>query len=139
MLNNDNMITVHIEIHAPLDKVWEYWTLPEHIVHWNFASDDWHCPEAKNDLISGGTFTYRMEAKDGSMGFDFEGTYTEIEERKFIAYKMSDGRKVMINFEIQGDRVTLSEAFEAEGSNSDELQRLGWQAILVNFKTYVEQ
>lgn len=132
------MITVETTIKAPLSKVWENWTKSEHITNWNFASDEWHCPTASNDLKSGGKFNWRMEAKDGSMGFDFIGIYDQIKDKELITYKMSDGRKVEITFiEINGE-VKLSESFEAEGTNADEMQRAGWQAILSNFKKYVE-
>ncbi len=132
------MIAVEIEIEATIEQVWDAWTNPEAITQWNVASDEWSCPSAINNLTSGGEFVYRMEAKDGSMGFDFTGTYDEIVNGKSISYKMSDGRKVEIKLTAQGNSVKLTEAFEAEGSNSDEQQRLGWQAILENFKKYVE-
>ena len=133
------MITVETEVEASLDKVWDAWTNPDSITQWNFANNEWFCPSAINNLKEGGEFVYRMEAKDGSMGFDFTGTYERIEDRKSITYKMSDGRNVEINFSKQGDSVKVTEAFEAEGTNSDEQQRLGWQAILRNFKKYVEE
>lgn len=132
------MITVETEIDATIDKVWDAWTDPEAITQWNFATDEWCCPSAVNDLKPGGEFVFRMEAKDGSMGFDFTGTYDTIVNKESISYKMSDGRKVEINFIQQENSVKLTEGFEAEGSNSDEQQRLGWQAILGNFKKYVE-
>jgi len=132
------MITVQTLVNAPIEKVWEYWTNPEHITNWNFASEDWHCPTASNDIKTGGELNWRMEAKDGSMGFDFTGTYDQVEEHKLITYKLSDGRKVEIHFSEIDDQVQLSESFEAEGINSDEMQRAGWQAILENFKKYVE-
>lgn len=132
------MITVETEIEASLEEVWNAWTNPESITQWNFANDEWSCPSAINNLISGGEFVYRMEAKDGSMGFDFTGTYDHIVDKKSICYRMSDGRKVEIKFTQQGSSVKLTEAFEAEGSSSDEQQRLGWQAILGNFKKHVE-
>ncbi len=132
------MITVETHIKAPIINVWECWTKPDHIINWNFASVEWHCPKATNDLQSGGKFNWRMEAKDDSMGFDFAGVYDHINEYESIIYTMSDGRKVEIRFtEINGE-VKLSESFEAEGTNSDEMQRAGWQAILNNFKNYVE-
>jgi len=132
------MITVETTIKAPISKVWEHWTKTEHITNWNFASDEWHCPTAKNDLQSGGEFNWRMEAKDQSMGFDFTGIYDQVKEYELITYNMSDGRKVEIKFDEIGDEVCLSESFEAEGTNSDEMQKLGWQSILGNFKEYVE-
>ncbi len=133
------MITVQTTIKAPIKKVWECWTNADHIINWNFASDEWHCPKASNDLKSGGEFNWRMEAKDGSMGFDFTGVYEQIKENELITYKMSDGRKVEIKFTELNDEVKLSESFEAEGINSDEMQRAGWQAILENFKIHVER
>lgn len=133
------MITVQTIISAPITEVWKYWTMAEHIVNWNFASDDWCCPAAINNLQVGGELNWRMEAKDGSMGFDFTGIYDEIQEKKLIKYTLSDGRKVEIRFEEVDDEVRLLEAFEGEETNSDELQRAGWQSILGNFKKYVEQ
>ncbi|EPR65679.1 SRPBCC domain-containing protein [Cyclobacterium qasimii] len=131
-------ITVKTSIKARVEKVWECWTKPAHIIHWNFASPEWTCPSAINDLQPNGVFNWRMEAKNGSMGFDFTGVYSEVKENELIAYKMSDGRKVEIRFIVSGDEVELLETFEAEGTNADEQQRLGWQAILDNFKNYVE-
>ena len=132
------MIIVKTSVSAPLTKVWEYWTLPEHITQWNFASDEWCCPAATNELKPGGSFVWRMEAKDGSMGFDFAGTYVEIEEGKRIAYQIADGRRVEIDFSEDGEMVKIREAFEAEGMHTKEQQRAGWQAILENFKQYAE-
>lgn len=132
------MITIETTIKAPISKVWSYWTDPEHIMNWNFASDEWHCPNATNKLRPGETFNWRMEAKDGSIGFDFSGIYEQVIENKLITYKMSDGRKVEIRFSEMGDKIKLSESFEAEGTNSDDMQRAGWQSILDNFKKYVE-
>ncbi len=131
-------ITVETTIMAPVEKVWEYWTAPEHITQWNFAADEWRCPRAENDLRPGGKFNWRMEAKDGSMGFDFTGTYDQVIDKELITYQMTDGRAVQIRFAANGNEVNLSESFEAEGSHSDEQQRAGWQAILNNFKLYVE-
>jgi uncharacterized protein YndB with AHSA1/START domain len=131
-------ITVESTIKAPLEKVWNYWTLPEHIVHWNFASDDWCSPRAENDLRVGGKFMSRMEAKDGSYGFDFSGEYTQVKPRELIEYTMADGRKVIIDFTENGGETKLVETFEAEDTHSIDLQRGGWQSILDNFKKYVE-
>ncbi len=131
-------ITVKTSVQAEIDKVWNYWTEPKHITNWNFATDEWTCPSAENDLKPNGTFSWRMEAKDGSMGFDFEGTYEKIVDKELISYKMSDGRKVDIEFTQNGNEIQVSETFDAEGTNSDEQQRAGWQAILGNFKKYVE-
>ena len=130
------MITVETTIKAPLSKVWESWTKPEHIVHWNFASNEWHCPTAINDLKPGEDFNWRMEAKDNRIGFDFTGVYDQIIENELITYNISDGRKVEIQFTELSGEIKLSESFEAEGTNSDEMQRAGWQAILENFKRY---
>ena len=133
-------ITVEVFIEAPREKVWEYWTLPEHSMHWNFASDDWCSPRATNDLRVGGKFNVRMEARDGSMGFDFEGTYTLVEEYKKIKYTMvgDDAREVSVEFVPQADGLRVVETFDAEAENSLEMQKSGWQAILDNFKKYVE-
>jgi uncharacterized protein YndB with AHSA1/START domain len=137
MKPNDK-ITIETTINAPIDLVWKLWTSPEHIINWNFATTEWCCPSAVNDLKQGGEFKWRMEAKDGSMGFDFTGTYQQIKENELITYKMSDDRAVSIDFSIEGESVKIVESFEAEGTNSDEQQRAGWQAILDNFKKYVE-
>lgn len=131
-------ITVENIIHAPVTKVWEYWTKPEHIVKWNNASDDWHTPWAKNDLRSGGRFVSRMEAKDGSFGFDFCGVYDAVTENEYIENTLDDGRKVQITFTAQGSNTSVVESFEPENINSLELQKGGWQAILDNFKKYTE-
>jgi uncharacterized protein YndB with AHSA1/START domain len=132
-------ITIHASINAPVDKVWKLYTEPEHIMKWNNASDDWHTPKAENDLRVGGKFLSRMEAKDGSTGFDFEGIYDEVETNKRMAFSMSDGRKVTVNFAgvSQGTRVSIT--FDAEEENPIEMQRQGWQAILNNLKKYVEE
>jgi uncharacterized protein YndB with AHSA1/START domain len=131
-------ITVQNTVNAPVDRVWVYWTSPEHIVNWCAASDDWHTPWAENDLRAGGRFVSRMEAKDGSIGFDFGGVYDEVKPNKLISYTMDDGRKVIIHFNVTGTHTTVEENFEAEDVNSVEMQRGGWQAILDNFKRYVE-
>ncbi len=131
-------ITVSATVNVPLKKVWQFWTLPEHITQWNFASEDWHAPKAENDLRAGGKFSSRMEAKDGSFGFDFWGVYDEIKENELIAYTMGDGRKAKISFINEGNTTKVIETFEAESENSIELQQGGWQAILNNFKKYSE-
>lgn len=131
-------ISIYITINASIEKVWDYWTNPKHIVNWNNASDDWHTPSAKNDLKVGGKFTSTMAAKDGSMSFDFEGTYSEIETYKKIVYQMTDGRSVSVSFYVIDGKVIITETFEPEMQNSLELQRGGWQAILTNFKKYTE-
>jgi uncharacterized protein YndB with AHSA1/START domain len=138
MENQPISITVQNNVEAPVEKVWQLWTAPEHITKWCAASDDWHAPHATNDVRTGGTFTTRMEAKDGSFGFDFEGTYDEVKEHETIAYTMSDGRKVKIIFSPVGNGTRVVETFDAESTNSVEMQQGGWQAILDNFKRYVE-
>ncbi len=132
-------ITISARINAPVEKVWEFFTDPKHIMAWNFASPDWHAPRAENNVVVGGRFVSRMEAKDGSAGFDFGGTYTEVEKNKTLAYTM-DGvdRKVHVSFESVEGSTQIEETFDAETENSLERQRQGWQSILDNFKKYVE-
>ena len=125
-------------INAPVEKVWQYWTDPKHITQWNKASEDWHTPRAENDLRVGGSFLSRMEAKDGSWGFDFTGTYTQVQEHQQIAYTLEDDRKVQIIFSAQDQKTIVTEIFDAEKTHSIEMQQTGWQAILDNFKNYVE-
>jgi uncharacterized protein YndB with AHSA1/START domain len=131
-------IIVDVTVEAPVEKVWECWTEPKHIMQWNTASDDWHTPRATTDLKEGGTFTARMEAKDGSTGFDFQGTFKKVVPHKKLEYVMEDGRMVSITFEGQGVKTRLTETFDAEGENPVEMQRQGWQSILNNFKKYTE-
>ena len=138
METGSTIITVSAIVKASVKKVWQYWTEPQHIMQWNNASDDWHTPKAENDLREGGTFSTRMEAKDGSFGFDFGGVYDKIKEHELIEYTIGDGRKVKIVFSTNGNETTVVESFEAETENSIELQQGGWQAILNNFKKYVE-
>ena len=135
---NKTSITVENTINAPVEKVWDYWTKPEHITKWNNASDDWHTPRAENDLRVGGSFTSRMEAKDGSMGFDFGGVYDEVKNNEYLEYTMGDGRKVIITFTGNGNSTKVVEKFDAERTNPVEMQRTGWQNILDNFKKYTE-
>lgn len=132
-------ITVETTVQADVDKVWEYWNAPEHIIQWCSATPEWHTPRATNDLRTGGNFSSRMEAKDGSMGFDFGGVYDDVKTNSLIAYTMGDGRKVMIIFNSDGNTTTLTETFEAEDQNPVEMQRAGWQSILNNFKDYTER
>jgi len=132
------MITVRSNINAPIDKVWECWTNPEHITKWCFASPDWHTPYAENDLRKGGKFKSTMAAKDGSMSFDFEGEYTLVNQNKDIQYVMADGRKVEVSFKETSNGVEIIESFDPETLNPEEMQRGGWQAILDNFKKYTE-
>lgn len=136
---NNKKITVKTTVHGPVQKVWEYWTEPKHITKWNNASDDWHTPIAENDLSVGGKFLTRMEAKDGSFGFDFGGIYDEVKLNEVISYTMGDGRKVNVTFKGQGNETEVIETFDAETTNPIEMQQAGWQAILDNFKKYVEQ
>lgn len=131
-------VTVQAAIAAPIEKVWKCWSDPEHIKGWNHASDEWHTPHAENDLRVGGSFIYRMEAKDGSMGFDFYGVYDKVIYHKHISYTLGDHRKVCIDFSSADDTTQVIETFEAEDTNPIELQRAGWQAILNNFKKYSE-
>ena len=131
-------ITIEATINALVEKVWEFWTQPEHITLWNFASPDWHSPWAKRDLRVGGKFSSRMEAKDGSFGFEFEGVFTVVNLNKRIEYTMFDNRKAIVVFENQANATRVIETFDAENINSIELQRGGWQAILNNFKEYAE-
>lgn len=138
-MEDKQIITIKAKVNASVEKVWRYWTEPEHIKKWNNASEDWHTPLAENDLRSGGKFLSRMEAKDGSFGFDFVGIYDEVELYKAIAYTLDDGRKVRINFTVRESFTEITEAFEAESTNSIEMQQSGWQAILDNFKKYAER
>lgn len=131
-------ITVKATVNASVKKVWECWTEPKHIKKWNGASGDWHTPFAENDLSIGGKFLSRMEAKDGSFGFDFTGTYDEVQLYEIIAYTLEDGRKVEITFTVRDDKTEIIETFEAEDTHSIEQQKQGWQAILDNFKKYTE-
>lgn len=132
------MITVETLINAPIDKVWQYWTEPQHIMKWNNASDDWHTPHAENDLRVGGRFLSTMAAKDGSFSFDFSGVYDEVIVLQIIAYTLADDRKVKILFSEQNGQTQVIESFQPESMNAPELQQQGWQAILNNFKKYVE-
>ena len=131
-------ITIDATISANAKKVWDFFTKPEHITKWNYASDDWHCPDAENDLRVGGKLKSRMEAKDGSSGFDFEAVYDEVINQKKIAYTIADGRKVIIYFENLDGKTKVTTTFESDNEYSIEMQRSGWQAIQDNFKKYVE-
>jgi len=132
------LVSIETTVKAPVEKVWRLWTTPEHITNWYYASDEWHAPKAENDLCNGGRFLTRMEAKDGSFGFDFEGVYDEVQMNTRIAYTLGDGRTVETCF-IAGEIETkVFQTFEAETQNSIEMQRTGWQAILNNFRKYAE-
>ena len=132
-------ITVESTINAPVDKVWKYWTEPQHITQWCQASDDWHAPYAENDLKVDGQFKTTMAAKDGSFSFDFGGVYTRVDEHKAIEYTLGDNRKVQIYFTPGNNSTHVVETFEAENTHSVEMQKGGWQAILDNFKKYTEE
>lgn len=132
-------ITVEVTVNAGIEKVWEYWTSPEHITKWAFADETWEAPYAENDLKTDGRFLTKMSAKDGSSGFDFTGVYTNVVPMEKIEYTMDDGRTVAIDFQKIGDgSVRVVEEFEMENENSEELQRSGWQAFMNNFKKHVE-
>ncbi len=133
-----SQITIEALVAASPEQVWRCWTEPDHIVKWNFANDDWCCPRAENDLRVGGKYNARMEAKDGSFGFDLEATYDEVQANKRIAYTMTDGRVAITDFEELDASTRVTTLFDAEEQNSIEMQRDGWQAILNNFKKYVE-
>lgn len=133
-----NSVTIQATVNTSPEKVWIYWTSPEHIVNWNSASDDWHCPSAKNDLREDGRFSYRMESRDGRQGFDFSGTYDEIKPNQRIHYTLDDGRRVLTTFREKDGKTDIVSVFEAENTFPEEVQKDGWQAILDAFKNYVE-
>lgn len=135
----DTTIQIAASILSPLSKVWAHWTEPKHITKWNFAIPEWHCPSATNDLKVGGKYQARMEAKDGSFGFDFEAIYDEVIPQKKLTYTMTDGRKVTTTFEQNGDATIVTTVFVAETQNPIEMQKSGWQSILNNFKKYTEE
>lgn len=133
------MITVSIVIkNKTIAEVWDYFTNPKHVIHWNYAGDDWHCPKAENDLEVGKSFNYTMAAKNGEMSFDFTGIYTEIEPLSKISYVLADDRKIFVTFSETENSIKLVEKFDPETENSEELQQTGWQMILDNFKKYIE-
>jgi uncharacterized protein YndB with AHSA1/START domain len=131
-------ISIETEVKASLTTVWNAWVNPEDITRWNFAIDQWHCPKADIDLAVGGKFNYRMEARDGSMGFDFGGTFTEISLHKSIRFELEDSRVVTVEFIETAEGVRVIETFDAEDEHSAEQQKQGWQSILNQFKKYVE-
>jgi uncharacterized protein YndB with AHSA1/START domain len=132
-------ITVTALVHKPLADVWNTWTDAKHIMQWNAATDDWHCPKAENDLRTGGKFSSTMAARDGSFSFDFEGVYDDVQPYERIAYTMADGRTCEILFTEENGGTRVMESFDAESQNPVEMQRGGWQAILDRFKAYAEQ
>lgn len=136
---NKTVITVENTVNAPVEKVWQFWTSPEHITKWNSASPDWHTPWAENDLRTGGAFKSRMEARDGSFGFEFGGVYDEVTTHERLRYTMGDGRQVDVQFTADGNSTKVVESFDAENQHSHEMQKSGWQAILDNFKKYTEE
>ena len=129
-------IEIAVTVKNRLPLVWEAWTDPDHIRNWNFASPKWYCPCACIDLRPGGAFTYRMEARDGSVGFDFSGTYTQVEEGKLIAFELTDHRRVQVSFTPQAEGVLVLQRFDPDKENPRDLQREGWQAIMDNFRYY---
>ncbi|MBE2289292.1 MAG: SRPBCC domain-containing protein [Chitinophagaceae bacterium] len=138
MEQGNKKITITASINESAEQVWTCWNEPKHITQWCSASPDWHTPRAENDLRIGGRFLTRMEAKDGSFGFDFSGTYTDVVNHKYIAYTLDDNRTVSIQFDTQDGVTNVEETFEMENENPEEMQRMGWQAILDKFKNYVE-
>lgn len=135
---NNQTITIETTIEVPVQKAWEFWTTPQHIEKWNNASDDWHTPHVENDLRVGGSFKARMEAKDGSVGFDFTGVYNQVKENEYIEYTIGDGRVVKISFTPVANKTKVVEVFDAENTHPVEVQKNGWQAILGNYKKYTE-
>lgn len=133
------VLTIDTIVKSSIENVWNAYTEPQHIVNWNFASSDWHCPKAENDMKIGGKYSARMEAKDGSFGFDFVAVYDEIIPQQKITYTMEDGRKVTTVFENLNDKTKVTTTFEAENQNPIDMQKAGWQAILNNFKHYTER
>lgn len=131
-------ITVQATIHADVKKVWDYYTNPNHIIHWNFADPSWHCPRAENDMQIGGTYKARMEARDGSFGFDFEAVYTDISEGKYFTYEFG-GRTATVQFNDLGSETEVVVSFDPENEHPVDMQQAGWQAILNNFKAYTER
>lgn len=131
-------IKIETAINSSPDKAWDYYTTPDHITQWNFATDTWCCPWAENDMRLGGKYRARMEARDGSFGFDFEAVYDAIEPKKHFSYTMPDNRNVVVKFAQHENDTLVSIEFDAENENPIEMQRDGWQAILNNFKKYVE-
>lgn len=136
MINDE--ITIEALVEAPVERVWQRWTEPDHITQWNFASDDWCCPSAENDLTPGGRYRARMEAMDGSFGFDLEGVYDEVTVHQKLSYTMTDGRRVTTVFHVEGGATRVKTTFDAEKENPVDMQRQGWQSILNNFARYAE-
>lgn len=135
---NPTKITVQASLKADSKKAWDYYTNPKHITQWNFADPSWHCPSASNDLRIGGIYNARMEAKDGSFGFDFKAEYTQLEPGKSLSYKMEDGREASVKFQEKNGQTDVTVQFDAENQNPVEMQQGGWQAILNSYKLYTE-
>ncbi|HTN47430.1 MAG TPA: SRPBCC family protein [Flavipsychrobacter sp.] len=131
-------LTVSTTVDKDINTVWDCYTQPQHITQWNFATDDWQCPTAENDLQAGGKYKARMEAKDGSFGFDFEAIYDEVEDKKKLAYTMTDGRQAITDFKDVNGKTIVTTAFDPESVNPVEMQQQGWQMILENFRKYSE-
>ncbi len=136
---SEGKIEIESKINAELDRVWEYWTKPEHITKWNKASEDWLCPNAENDLKEGGKFKYRMESQDGKVGFDFAGTYKEVKEKEKLTYELEDGRNAEVTFSEEDGNVRIKEILDTEDENLVDQQEQGWKSILQSFKAYTEE
>lgn len=136
---SEGKIEIESKINAELDRVWEYWTKPEHITKWNKASEDWLCPNAENDLKQGGKFKYRMESQDGKVGFDFAGTYKEVREKEKLTYELEDGRNAEVTFSEEDGAVMIKEILDTEDDNPVDQQEQGWKSILQSFKAYTEE
>lgn len=139
MENFNEVITISEFVRKPVEEVWEYFTNPLHIINWNFATDNWYCPHAENELKANGKFSYTMSSKDGKISFNFSGTFKEIIYLKYISYYLDDGRFVEISFDQAPQGVLIKQTFEAEKVYPIELQKNGWQAIFKNFRIYVER
>lgn len=138
-LSGDNTVNIEVVVRCDLKSAWDLWTDPAHVIHWNAASDDWHTPRAKSDLKPGGRFVYRMESRDGKMGFDFGGVYDKVVVGDSLAYTLDDGRKARIEFNaLDSETTSITQAFEIENTYPKEVQKKGWQAIMNNFKKYAE-
>ncbi|MCE1197603.1 MAG: SRPBCC domain-containing protein [Marinilabiliales bacterium] len=138
-MSTTSKITIQTTVAASLKKSWDYYTLPEHIIHWNFASPDWHCPAAENELYVGGRMRSRMEARDGSFGFDFEGCYKEVRRYEKLVYSLGNERVVAVEWAAEGEKTVVTIQFDAEQEHPLEMQKAGWQAILDNYKRYTEE
>jgi len=136
--SNKQKVTIQSTVKAPVAKAWEYYNGPKHIVKWNSPSPDWHCPSAESDLRPGGKFSSRMEAKDGSFGFDFGGVYDEVKTNELVSYTLGDGRQATVRFKENGNTTDVTVSFDPEDQNPVDFQKQGWQAILDNYAKYTE-